>query len=277
MNRRTFLTDLFAASAATSLTAWLTSCGDGQDDTVTSFRLPTGADDIVVRLGFGGGFMPIEAYFLAMPSLVITGDRRVIEPAPIAEIYPGPLVAPLTVRTITAGGLQRVIAAAAEAGLLAEPPGYELPDGIEIYDASSTYLDLAADGAEFSHVAYALGLEGTSTPDRKRLSAYIRRLGDLTALAGTSALGDEQPFVPDSYRVRAEVAEPDTTSEPAATIVPWPDGVLDLRDAAGCARVEAAAVGDLFAEATELIYFEQQGVTYRLLVVAELPGDAGCA
>lgn len=276
MKRRDFLTELFAAGATMSLASWLTGCGDGQDDTVTTHRLPAGADDVVLRLGFGGGFMPIEAYFLALPSLVITGDRRVIEPAPIAEIYPGPLVAPLTVRTITAGGLQQVIAAAATAGLLATPPGYELPDGIDIYDASSTYLDLAADGAEFHHVAYALGLEGTTTPDRQRLSAYVRRLGDLAALAGEAALGREQPFAPAAYRLQAASAEPDPTSEPQPTVVPWPDGVLDLGSAAECARVESSAVGELFADANELTFFEQHGVTYRLLVVAELPGDAGC-
>ena len=38
--------------------------------------------------------------------LILTGDGKVITPAPITMEYPGPLVAPMNVRTITPAGLQ---------------------------------------------------------------------------------------------------------------------------------------------------------------------------
>ena len=69
--------------------------------------------------------MPVEQAFGNVPSVTIYGDGRVITPGATTMLFPGPLVGPLFQQTMSEDGIQQVLAAAAAAGLLAEPPSYE--------------------------------------------------------------------------------------------------------------------------------------------------------
>ena len=51
---------------------------------------------------------------------------------------------------------------------------------------------------------------------------------------------------------------------------------VDLAAAAECAVAGGPAVTAAFADATQLTWFTQDGVTYSLLVRPLLPGEQGC-
>lgn len=247
---------------------------------------PSGPDAEVLRLFWEGGMIvPWMAQY--PPTMLISGDGRVFVPGAVPEIYPGPLLTPVFVRSITEAGVQTILAMLRDEGLFVDPtPGYELPDGVGIADASTTVLRFTADGATYVHRAYALGFgdDLDATTERARLLAVTQRLGDLPALVGAS-VGAEEPFAPEAYRMYAWEADP-TTGVPdlEPTIVPWPGStgvVLSEIASRGmseptCALVAAADAGDLFTSANQLTFFEEAGVTYQLSVTPVLPGDDVC-
>ncbi len=304
MNRRTFLTTIIVTPA---VAAFLAACGDdstgpagtspdttGPGTTVgggSGIAHAIGAGDAVLRLGYEGGFMTADAVFAQSPSLVITGDGLVITPGAVPAIYPGPMVMPFFQRTIDEAGIQAVLVAAKDAGLLASAPDYTLPDGIGIADAPDTVLVIQANGASYEHRAYALDLTAgdgsASTPARDALAAFVAKVNDLAALAGADHLGAEEPHRPTAYRMRAtpvEVPPPavgtDSTAmptEPQPTVTPWPaDTGVVLAQASNCLVADAAKVGAVLSAANQLSYFSEGGVTYQLAVATALPGDKGC-
>ena len=103
-------------------------------------------------------------------------------------------------------------------------------------------------------------------------------IGDLGSAAGEDNLGDNEPFVPPSYRFVARAADPSELNvEPAPTVVEWPAlTTLPLADATTCATLDAAAAQPLFADAKQNTYFKDGDVVYQLLVAAVLPGDPAC-
>ena len=69
------------------------ACGsekvDVSDQPAGGVSYPTGADQAVVRLSTGGGFVPEGADFRTPPELLIMGDGTVYLPGAQIEIYPG--------------------------------------------------------------------------------------------------------------------------------------------------------------------------------------------
>jgi hypothetical protein len=246
---------------------------------------PTGADDVVLRYGREGGFVPVGVFFVNQPSLLISGDGRLFTPGVITLEYPGPLLLPMAVRTISEAGIQTVLAAAEDAGLLAPPPDYTAE--VNVTDMPDTVVTLSAGGSTYRHSAYALGFptdeQGNpadeTTPARVALLAFTRLLDDITTTVGASELGEETVFEPAEYRLQATpVQEADLAGmDPAPTIVDWPESTgLDLSAAAECARVSAAAAGTVFADATTATFFRQGEALYSLAVAGVLPGDPAC-
>ncbi len=297
LSRRQLLAGLVASPV---LAAFVTACGDpgvgpgSGATTVPDTTLPGPADEIaystdpdsaIIRLGYEGGFVPVDTYFVNLPTLVISGDHRVFVPGAIPAVFPGPLVLPMGVRSISDAGVQTLLARASVAGLLASPPDYTAE--MMVADAPDTVVRLAVTNGSFEHRAYALGMsiddQGSLTeevtPARRTLLDYVLALGDLATTVGAAELGEETVFEPDEYRLRATpVTEADLTGiEPPPTIVEWPTTTgLDLATAADCARLSAEAAGTLFAAADQLTYFSQDRVLYRLAVAAVLPGDPLC-
>jgi hypothetical protein len=191
----------------------------------------------------------------------------------------------MAVRTITEDGIQRLLAAAQQAGLLAPPPDYTAPTNVA--DVPDTVVTINAGGSTYTHSAYALGFEtdgqgnpkSETTPARVALHEYVMLLGDLATTVGADQLGPESVLEPAEYRLQATpVQQADLTGiDPAPTIVDWPTSTgLDLATAAECARLSADAAGSMFADANSNTFFRQGDVLYRLSVAAVLPGDAPC-
>jgi hypothetical protein len=288
MDRRNFLTAFIGAPAVAALIA---ACGD---DTVqpadtsppgteapAGITHPTGADEMLLRIGYEGGFVTPDMLFARIPTLLITGDGRAIVPGAVAAVYPGPLVSPLFQRSIDETGIQTILELARDKGLLAAAPDYSVPpDGPQVADAPDTVVEIAANGTSYRHQAYALGFDGlTSTPARDALNAFVTALSDLAAAAGADHLGAEEPFEPSAFRVRATPVDPAQFAEPAPTIREWPaDTGIVLAQASNCAVADATKVATLFDESNQLTFFTEadSAVTYQLAVVQQLPGDNPC-
>ena len=238
---------------------------------------PTGADEIVLRIGYEGGFVPVEYVFLDLPTLLVTGDGRVIVQGPQIAIYPGPLLPNLQERTISEDGIQALLRLARDHDLVRDVT-YE--DDPLIADAPYTVVTISADGATYEHEAYALGIGGDAETDeaRAQLASFVAAATDIVNAAGADTLGPEVPYETTSYLIRATVADEATAPDDIAPeIVDWPaDAPVRLADARECATVPAESFTDLFASATQLTWFADAGVTYQLTVKPQLPGVPAC-
>jgi hypothetical protein len=238
--------------------------------TTPEYEHPTGPDDVVVKISYEGGFVPIEYAFRNLPALLVSGDGRSFQPGPMIEIYPGPLLTPVNVSTASEAGIQDLLTLADEHGLLAD---VEYTNPTNIADAATTVVVISADGNTYRHEAYALGIGDETDLARASLAEFVQlATGDW--LYGNPEVGGEQPFSPETYLILAMDAPQDTGDIPP-TLVDWPaDASVRLADARNCAAVPASEVGELFANATQLTYFVDAGVTYQVSVKPQLPGDA---
>jgi hypothetical protein len=246
---------------------------------VDGIQHPTGADDVVLRIGYEGGFVPVDYAFLDLPTLLVTGDGRVIFQGPQIEIYPGPLLPNVQQRTISEAGIQALLRLAEEHDLFRD---VIYDPNMMIADASDTVVTISAGGATYEHRAYALGMsgdDGNETDEaRARLASFVDQASDIVTVAGADSLGPEEPFEAESYLIRARAADESALGgDVAPTIVDWPaDAPVRLADAAECATVPVESFRDLFTAATQLTFFVDAAITYQLTVKPQLPGVPAC-
>ena len=232
---------------------------------------PASADDFVIQITYEGGLVPQEIAFVNTPALVVTADGRVVTTGPVPEIYPGPLVANLVQRTITDEGVQAYLDLAQELGLF-EGRSYE--HNPLVTDAASTVVRIRVGDEEFVNAAYALGFDHETDPNRADLWEFVQAALDPETVAGTDGLGEEEPFETDSFLVMAYVSDPgDAGGDVEPTVVDWPaETSVRLAEATTCAEVPYDEVADVLTEATQLTWFEDDGVTYRVAATPRLPG-----
>lgn len=284
-----------AIALVAALALWAAACGDDDvdpgsapDDTLpppstttpavpepAAIEHPTGADDVVLKVAFEGGFMPQEAAFTQLPTLLVSGDGRMFVQGPQLAIYPGPLLPNVLVSDIGEDGVQDLLTIASEAGLFTDRE-YDPPQNVA--DAPDTVVTINGDGRTFVHRAYALGIvggpgEGEQDPDRANLQAFVDQVtGDLFDDGG--AMGGN-PFQPETYLIRVWPVDPTTEYDVEPTVVEWPQAVdVDLAAAAECLEVSAAGLAETFAAANQLTFFAQDGETYQVVVRPALPGDS---
>jgi hypothetical protein len=235
---------------------------------------PTGSDDVVLWIGSEGGFVPVEVAFQHLPTLLVSGDGRAVQPGVQIEIYPGPLLPNLQQRTISEAGIQELLGLADEMGLF-EPGSYEGPEAT-IADAPFTVVRISANGTTIEHRAYALGIDPAvdEEGDRARLAEFVARATDLSTAVGDAELGHEEPYVADAYRIRASVAGDASGLEIEPTVVDWPaDASVRLATATECAEVPVDEFADVFASATQLTWFRDGDVIYQVSAAPSLPGE----
>jgi hypothetical protein len=264
----------------------LASCGSDSDSPVADNSLPpvadgydhpVGSDEVIVSYAEVGGFTTPEIAFQQTPTVLISGDANVYTPGAQIAIFPGPLLPTLQVQTITEDGIDRVLAAADEAGLFDEVE-YEAPTNVA--DATTSRVVISANGKTWVHEAYALTLgagQGTETPERQALLEFIAQLTDLPTLVGDENLGEIALFEPTEYAIEAIPVE-DLSAYAGDGIEPkvveWPtDTSVRLADASSCRVVPATEIGDTLAAANQLTFFSDDGVTYQVLARPVLPGS----
>ncbi|MGH9271815.1 MAG: hypothetical protein ACRDZ2_11130 [Ilumatobacteraceae bacterium] len=159
---------------------------DGGAEPDPSIGLPTDPNAVVIRwsVPVGNGVAPGGT-----SRLVISAGGDVYQalaggPQGLMAGPPMPALSDYVQRTIDPAGLERVLARAAELGLLATPPEYA---DVGITDQASTEVLLATGAGQFTHVAYALSSPGDeSDDDRRDLARFVQELSDLEQLAGAS-------------------------------------------------------------------------------------------
>lgn len=274
--------------AIVALTTVVAACGsDSSDGSPVSdstlppvsagFTHPTGADEVVIEYSEVGGFVPVEVSFQQAPNVLVSGDGQVFTPGMVPAIFPGPLVMPINVQTISEAGIQQILAAAEESGLLADVT-YDTPT--QIADASTARVVINVDGETYVHEAYALGFEPSGeevSPERQALAEFVQEL-QVLGMVDVGALGESAVFDADEYGIRAMsiddlAAYGDDGIEPVVVAWPTESGVA-LADATECVIVPAKAVASTFAEATQITFFDDGGTTYQVLVKPILPGTA---
>ena len=260
------------------------ACGsekvDVADQPSQPISYPTGADEPVVRLTTGGGLVPEGADFRTPPDLLVTGDGTVFRPGAQIEIYPPPLLPPITTAALDPAGVEAVLSAAKTAGLLAAPPSYAPgPGAAQVADAPATTLEIHANGQTYTHRAEALGFQASgeeSTPQRGALDRFVTLLKDLPTMAA-GHLGPEEVYTPERFGVIARPATPEELAPTSDGITPevvaWPEAAPPLAGMTQCTEVPAAAVGDTFAKANTLTHFSQADATYAVFVRVLLPGE----
>jgi hypothetical protein len=250
------------------------SPGSTDQPSGTGFDHPTGPDEVVVEVGYTGGFIAPGADFSDVPTLLVTGDGTTYAPGVTTLQYPGPLLQPVERRTLDEAGIQALLALADEHGLLAEPPEY--PRNDLVADAADTYVDITVGDATYHHQAYALGIDGGAAgetdPARKALAEFVEAATNLGAVVPDGSL-TEGELVAGDLQIRAIEADPINYDDP--TITPWAsDSGVTLAGAADCAVVPAtdAAASALLTEATQATLFTEGNATYQLFVRPQLPG-----
>ena len=155
---------VFAALATVGLGLVAVACGSddaqpastGPDSTLppvddpVGYQHPTGADEVVVSYEEVGGFTTREFAFQRTPNVLVAGDGRAFSPGAQIEIYPGPLLPAVQVWTLGEDGIQDVVAAADDAGLLAE---IEYDHPANTAEATTAVVTIDANGETFVHEA----------------------------------------------------------------------------------------------------------------------------
>ena len=283
-----------AISAAVVVIGALAGCSPGAaapDRTPDRIDHPTGMSDLVVRISTSGGLLPPHARLTELPLASLYGDGRLITQGPRIAIYPGPAVPNLQVTKLSRAGIQRVLAAAGEAGLLGPDRHYNYPG---IADAPTTTFTVIAGGARHQVSAYALS-EGTDLgrlpePDRRARQALLsfqRQLTDPRSWLGNDVEAEDRPY--DAQATRIVVTPADPRMAPDQSLVNFRDwplaqplGTFGEPRGRGVTRCgvltgEAlAAVRDDLQASNQLTFWRSGGRTYQLGVRPLLPDEEGC-
>lgn len=175
---------------------------------------PTGAADIVLRVGEEGGFMMMEAVMSRMPAFTLYGDGRVVTATvPQAKSQAGINGAPQQVlheTRLTEDQVQSLLRYALFDGMLGVSKE-EFP--ILVMDVPTTVIELHAGGIDKVVKVAGLGMDPQPGPDAVVLKALAGLVANLQSVVATDDYVATQSI--------AIIAE--TQPDPAAGVpAPWP-------------------------------------------------------
>jgi hypothetical protein len=263
--------------------------GTGSEDPGGAIAHPSG-DDLVLSVGYEGGFVPVEFAVAQVPSFVLLGDGRVITQGAMTLEFPGPLLPPLQVRQLTEEGLQQVLEGVIETGLF--DTDLDLRGAANmVADASDTVFTLHAGEREVTVKVYGLGTLLPDMPtqgiDPAEVQAHqtLQRLSEqLLAIDQTlpaDAFTDTgwQPFAADAYRLYVRDATADPEGELPGQVREWPtdddpattgDEVEAFGNGTRCIVVEGAEWTDELMPANQNTRWTADGETLYAIVARPL-------
>lgn len=287
-----------ARLAGLPLAILLAACGGASPAPYAGNVPHPSGDEVVVRVGWTGGFVPYEWMFTSLPNFTLLGDGRVIVQGPAIDIYPGPALPNLQVRQLTEEGIQSVLFRIAETALFEESQSFTAATQF-IADANSTVFTVNADDRSAVVDVYALGFltddigppETVPQVERDAHATLLELEADLQALEAWISPDDWatpawEAYQPEALRllvanVDHEPPNPDgLDSEP----VPWPGttppdqlGEATQVQDGRCGVVtgdEAAAWLDALAAANQLTRWSADGHLYRVTPRPLLPDES---
>jgi hypothetical protein len=252
---------------------------------------PTGADQLILRVANEGGFVPYEYTLGSTPFWSLFGDGTLIVPGPQIEIYPGPALPNLTATPLSEDGIQAILEAARDAGLMDGDANY----GNQcIADAATTVFTTDADGQTSVVSAYALDVgepagtcgNGKDADARARLAEFQAKLTDLRSWLPDGSLGTERPYDPTEMRVYVLPYQGD--AELPQDPIEWPleppldafgEPVQNAPAATRCGVVTGEDLATLLAaakDANALTPWTSGGTDYQLIFRPLLPDEHAC-
>lgn len=271
---------------ATSLAILLAAAGCARDGSGASSGDPVpafGADDLVIQVGYFGGFRG-RAATDDIPTISLYGDGRVITLGPQIEIYPPPALPNVQVATISQADLDRLWNRAKDARV-GEKADFGEPG---IADAMSTRIRLRTESGLVTTEVYALN-EGTASglttdqqANRDRMLGLVQALTDLRKTLGKDAVSAEKPYVPSVVAGLAGdwSADPNVPQQEKA----WPGPALPGQPLPnptfGCVAAsgdQATAVLAAAATANTITPWTSGGKKWLVQIRPLLPQETGCA
>lgn len=160
----------------------LAACGSQPVDPSQIAR-PTGEGELVLRVETVGGLLPPLEAERALPSISIYGDGLVLVPGAVDASFPGPSGYPLEAFRIDGATLDRILAAASDAGLQGPDRRIEQEGPDFVVDGGATVITVISGAAQHVTTADALFDVDANTPERAALSALVADLNELRPLA----------------------------------------------------------------------------------------------
>ena len=254
-----------------------------------SIQHPAGTSDVVLRISLDGDFIAPQMLFERIPEFTLTGDGSLIEPGVETAIYPGQALPAIVVRQVSEEGIQAILRAAVDAGL--DDDGSYMTMGVS--DMPTTSFTLAVNGHTYRTEVYALDATGGQRPDgmrpaeweaRKRLTAFLTRLGRLDQWMPTGSLGAERPFEGSAGRLLVGPYQPDEQLPQRATAWPLVASLMTFGDTyltggdLRCGTVSGAdwtALRALAGQANQLTPWTDAGARFSIVFRPLIPGDRG--
>jgi len=248
---------------------------------------PIGANELVLRIETGGGFVAVESTLAALPGVSIYGDGRMIVQGPVIEIYPGPALPNLQVTRLSEDAIQAILAAARNAGLLDGDASYDYPC---VTDVGTTTFTVNAEGRSNVVSAYALGFDqggcpGVDEEARAALVGFQADLGDPRTLVPEGSIGEEEPYAPTEMRVFVLPYRGDPTLPQEPVLWPVQSSLdtfgepLDVPEGVRCGVVgggELPALLEAATSANQLTPWTGGGIEHGLIFRPLLPDEHGC-
>jgi hypothetical protein len=235
--------------------------------------------------------LPPIVQFGWLPVVVVTAEGSLLQPGPLMELHPGPLVPPVEERAITSRGIEILVGAARDAGLLTgqvDFTGGSLRPG-----QAAGRLEIVADGQRYEIVGDPSRVVRCGDPPARCIPApgspeafahFWLRLSDLPGWLG-SELGSPRPHVPAAYAILVGPPPSEPGLAPAPATWPLEPRLRDFgaglagdpgRRCGVVAGEAAATLRPILEAANELTPWidpDEPGQRYGLTVRPLLPGD----
>jgi hypothetical protein len=248
-----------------------------------------GPDEVVVRVEYLGGFVPVQSLVTRLPLLTVYGDGRVISEGPVTAIYPGAALPNIQVQNISTVGVDSLVTRALSRGV---GRGIDLGQPM-VADAPSTrFTVLTEDGTKVTEV-YALGigddgsgLTAEQRSARRALQELLDDLSDLPKTLGADVISEQQPYQPSAVAaISRQWTDPGSPDIPAPPERPWPGPALPgatvgNHPGLGCVTVTGADLATVLTAASSanvLTPWVSGGSRYLVGFRPLLPEETSCA
>ena len=180
----------------------------------------------MVRISIIGTTLAPSAQLFALPEIAIYGDGSILVPSEPGD-FPGPSVPGLMLTKVSEAGLQAILSAAKDAGLLGKNAQLQGPI---MPDAATTAFVVVAEGRTHTISAYALdsdktsGIDAATAAARKKLSTFEAALKDISTMVGTAnVLSGPAVYQPTALQVFAVAIDPSQIDpNPSTPPAAWP-------------------------------------------------------